>query len=332
MLKGLIRESLEKLENRMIVENGTPISDGLKYHVTNLIPLSENVFRFESKNYFNLINEVRELYSEGKITLSSFDEELIKTNIGKKGIYEGKEVWLDVPLVNEAEEQAEFGDLLKDKMSGGAVIEKEELFKEEVFHHLVGGRIGNIKGSAEKIKRKDIYNLIISLHYLMQENKAIKEGEKIVNDLYSYVDSFNEEERYGKILKRDITVIKDTYDNIDKIAEEIKNDLTENNFTINEAEYKGREVKIGKPMRNSGGGKKYMVYVKDPKSGNVRKISFGDLKGGLTAKVSNPEARKRFAARHNCKDKKDRMTAGYWACRINRFGHLWGGKTYPGYW
>jgi len=86
MLKELIRESLEKLENRIIVENGTSISEGLKYHITNLIPLSENVFRFESKNYFNLINEVRELYSEGKITLSSFDEELINTNIGKKGI------------------------------------------------------------------------------------------------------------------------------------------------------------------------------------------------------------------------------------------------------
>jgi hypothetical protein len=101
---------------------------------------------------------------------------------------------------------------------------------------------------------------------------------------------------------------------------------------INEAEYKGKKVELGKPMRNTGGGKKYYVYVKNPSTGKVKKISFGDVKGGLTAKVSNPEARRNFASRHNCKDKKDRLTAGYWACRINRYGHLWGGKTYGGYW
>jgi len=99
---------------------------------------------------------------------------------------------------------------------------------------------------------------------------------------------------------------------------------------INEAEYKGREVELNKPKR--GGSKKYHVYVKNPKTGNVKKIAFGDVHGGLTAKVSDPKARKAFAARHNCDMKKDKTKAGYWACRINRYGHLWGGKTYPGYW
>ncbi len=101
---------------------------------------------------------------------------------------------------------------------------------------------------------------------------------------------------------------------------------------LSEAEYQGKKVKVGYPMRNSGGGKKYKVYVKNPSTGKIKKITFGDVHGGLTAKVSNPEARRSFAARHKCKDKKDRMKAGYWACRLNRFGHLWGGKTYPGYW
>ncbi len=110
-------------------------------------------------------------------------------------------------------------------------------------------------------------------------------------------------------------------------------DLPMENITeLNEAEYKGKEVKLNHPMRNSGGGKKYYVYVKNPKTGNVKKISFGDVHGGLTAKVSNPEARKSFAARHKCSTKKDKTKAGYWACRINKYGHLWGGKTYPGYW
>jgi hypothetical protein len=101
---------------------------------------------------------------------------------------------------------------------------------------------------------------------------------------------------------------------------------------LNEAEYQGKKVKVGYPMRNSGSGKKYKVYVKNPSTGKIKKITFGDVHGGLTAKVSNPEARRSFAARHKCKDKKDRTKAGYWACRINRYGHLWGGKTYGGYW
>ena len=108
-------------------------------------------------------------------------------------------------------------------------------------------------------------------------------------------------------------------------------DLPMENITeLNEAEYKGKEVKLNYPMR--GGTKKYYVYVKNPKTGNVKKISFGDVHGGLTAKVSNPDARRSFAARHKCSTKKDKTKAGYWACRINKYGHLWGGKTYPGYW
>lgn len=99
---------------------------------------------------------------------------------------------------------------------------------------------------------------------------------------------------------------------------------------LDEAKYQGREVQLNYPMR--GGKKKYHVFVKDPKSGNIRQISFGDVHGGLTAKVSNSKARASFAARHQCHLKKDKTKAGYWACRINRYAHLWGGKTYPGFW
>jgi len=100
---------------------------------------------------------------------------------------------------------------------------------------------------------------------------------------------------------------------------------------VNEAEYKGREVELNHPTRSSGP-KKYKVYVKNPKTGNVKVVHFGDVSGGLTAKVSDPKARKSFAARHQCHLKKDKTKPGYWACRANRYGHPWGGKTYPGYW
>lgn len=180
------------------------LSESMTYHLDNNVSLIENIFRPFSKEFFNLINEARELYNEGEIEVSDEERWLVESDFGKKvRLANGLVVRLEVPYVTEH---------------------------------------------------------------------------------------------------------------------------------INEAEYKGRKVELGKPMRNSGGGKKYVVYVKNPSTGKVKKISFGDVHGGLTAKVSNPKARKAFASRHNCKTKKDRMTAGYWACRINRYGHLWGGKTYGGYW
>jgi hypothetical protein len=197
--------NLNNLIKKTIREHVEPkMSKGLEYHLNNDIPLTENIYRPHSDSFFNLINEVRELYYNGELSLNEEEVELIETDLGAKvKISNGKEVYLDIPLSEEF---------------------------------------------------------------------------------------------------------------------------------INEAEYNGKKVEIGKPRRNTGGGKKYVVYVKNPSTGRVKKISFGDVKGGLTAKVSNPKARKAFASRHNCKDKKDRMTAGYWACRLNRFGHLWGGKTYPGFW
>jgi hypothetical protein len=79
-----------------------------------------------------------------------------------------------------------------------------------------------------------------------------------------------------------------------------------------------KDPPIGKPMKNSGGGKKYKVYVRNPKTGKVKKITYGDSKGGLKGNWNNAEARKSFAARHNCEDKKDRTKAGYWACRAHK--------------
>ena len=199
--------NIEKILRKTLLEYSNPeiiVSENLKYHLDNNLSLMENVFRPHSQKFFDLINEVRELYYDGQMELSKEEIELVESDLGKKiTLKSGKEVYLDIPLAEEF---------------------------------------------------------------------------------------------------------------------------------INEAEYNGKKVEIGKPRRNTGGGKKYVVYVKNPSTGRVKKISFGDAHGGLTAKVSNPKARKSFAARHQCAKKKDRMTAGYWACRLNRFGHLWGGKTYPGFW
>jgi hypothetical protein len=80
---------------------------------------------------------------------------------------------------------------------------------------------------------------------------------------------------------------------------------------LDEAEYHGRKVPLGKPMQ--GDVKKFKVYVKDPKTGNVKKVNFGDP--NMRIKKSNPARRKSFRARHNCANPGPRTKARYWSCR-----------------
>ena len=84
-----------------------------------------------------------------------------------------------------------------------------------------------------------------------------------------------------------------------------------------EAEYQGRKVKLNKPMQ--GDAKKFKVYVKDPKTGNVKKVNFGQggkAKGGtMRIRKNNPAARRSFRARHNCDDPGPRTKARYWSCK-----------------
>ena len=99
---------------------------------------------------------------------------------------------------------------------------------------------------------------------------------------------------------------------------------------LNEAKLKGKDVALNKPKR--GGPKKFYVYVKNPKSGNVKKVNFGDS-GNLTVKLNEPGARASFAARHKCASKKDKTSPGYWSCNIGRYWKSLGGsKNFSGYW
>ena len=87
---------------------------------------------------------------------------------------------------------------------------------------------------------------------------------------------------------------------------------------VDEAEYQGRKVKLGKPMQ--GDVKKFKVYVKDPKTGNTKKVNFGhggsSVKGkAMKIKKNNPARRRSFRARHNCDNPGPRTKARYWSCR-----------------
>lgn len=189
-----------------LFETFNQVSENLKYHIDNNIPIFRNVFRPGSKTYFDLIKEARELYDSKRANFIGVDKFLFeKTDLGKWDFFENQLVPLDLPMINE-------------------------------------------------------------------------------------------------------------------------------DF-VNEAEYRGRKVKLNKPMRSSGP-KKYKVYVKNPKTGRVKLINFGDAKGGLTTKASSPGARRSFAARHRCKEKVGKagakLTAGYWSCVLPRYGLLKGRTS--GYW
>ena len=80
---------------------------------------------------------------------------------------------------------------------------------------------------------------------------------------------------------------------------------------LDEAEYRGRKVKLGKPMQ--GDVKKFKVYVRDPKTKNIKKVNFGDP--NMRIKKSNPARRRSFRARHNCSNPGPRTKARYWSCR-----------------
>ena len=124
------------------------------------------------------------------------------------------------------------------------------------------------------------------------------------------IDLINENENYCN------EYIVENYDDIQEFSKFMK----EYKSDINEAEYQGRKVKLGKPMQ--GDVKKFKVYVKNPQ-GNVVKVNFGH--GGSSAKKSgektmsirknNPDARKAFRARHNCDSPGPRHKARYWSCR-----------------
>ena len=116
-------------------------------------------------------------------------------------------------------------------------------------------------------------------------------------------------------------------------GEEVALDFPMINQEVLEEKKKAKKKKtppLGKPKR--GGPKAYYVYVRDPKTKRIKKVTFGS--GGLRAKINNPKARKAFAARHRCSQAKDRTTARYWSCRLPRYAKQLGlsVKNPGGFW
>ncbi len=273
------------------------LSEGLKHHMDNNKPLTEHLYRAGSTNYFNLWAEARSLYSREILDFTNEDDlaVLTETNLGHFGMLEdGTKVPLDFPI--ELNEEVNSDDL-----------------------------------------DNAIYRLEKVLKYLDIEYKETRRGEKYIQINYIPVTSpqsynpefvnvrYNNDEDLGVIKKRlGLSMLDEgasLEERISKIVTEAKKKKSKKNDN----------KKLNKPMRDSSGGKAYKVYVKDPKTGNIKTIRFGS--GGLKAKINNKTARNAYAARHKCSTRNDKTKASYWSCRLPRYAKLLGLKSsFTGFW
>jgi hypothetical protein len=152
---------------------------------------------------------------------------------------------------------------------------------------------------------QDVTVLQIPLPGELSEQESNEYAEKLAN--YMFEEGY---EDFDIIIGEEDNIIEETYDDDDEFYEQYGVLWFNEDDEVDEAEYQGRKVKLGKPMQ--GDVKKFKVYVKNPK-GNVVKVNFGDKKSRI--KKSNPKRRKSFRARHNCDNPGPRHKARYWSCR-----------------
>ena len=306
------------------------LSEGLKHHIDTNKPLTEHLYRAGSSAYFNLIAEARSLYSRGILEFTNEDDLAIltETDLGHFGIFEGKKVPLDFPI--ELNEQID---------EQGADTAWED-------------------GEGNKVTLQDILDMTKNIP---QKDYPTKKLAKVV---LNWDDNPEEVERIGQVevsKQYPILIMVDEAGKIQWIldgnhraqkalrskAETIPAKLIKPSMLsakakkvllgiVDLSEAKKKKGKnenkpIGKPMRDTSGGKAYKVYVRDPKTKKVKTVRFGS--GGLRAKINDSKARAAFAARHKCSTKKDKTKAGYWSCRLPRYAKLLGLKSnFGGFW
>ena len=263
----------------IMLQEGVNASPGLEFHQTHKKPLSECVFRIGSDAYVEFFAEARELFNEGALKLNELDRDLIKrTDIGEYGIFEGKNVPLDIPFINE--------DLARgyNWPASKATQDRKDM----------GYDLNDLLAVKSDLKKKG-FEVKVGYPTEIDPKIQIQHIDGDIDDLQSTLNQM-----FG-----------DNY--------HIVFDTNQRMFEA-KAKKKKKDPPIGKPKR--GGSKAYYVYVRDPKTKRIKKVSFGS--GGLRAKINNPKARRAFAARHKCSQKNDRTKASYWSCRLPRYAKALG--------
>jgi len=159
---------------------------------------------------------------------------------------------------------------------------------------------------SKKDKIKVLKTIISILDYDM---KIPGFGEKNYNKLKKYLNSL-EGKGTKESTENKVGMFEETYDGDEFYEMYGWIGAPDEDLDLWEAEYRGRKVKLNKPMQ--GDVKKFKVYVKNPK-GNIIKVNFGDP--NMRIKKSNPKRRKSFRARHNCDNPGPKTKARYWSCR-----------------
>ena len=229
--------------------------------------------------------------------------------------FKGVEVPLDLPMIYEG---PYFGILYHFTQDLIQVISDNTLRSPISFTRSLDSHVSNWLG--------DQPLLVLDKDKLRTKYKIRPYKDNTEDDDFEDISQYDEME---EVIDRDVTnldkyLIKVILPHPDENWEEA---LKEKNIpyeykksSVKENKKKKKDPPIGKPKR--GGSKAYYVYVRDPKTKKVKKVSFGS--GGLRAKIKNKEARNAFAARHKCKDKKDRTKAGYWSCNLPRYAKALG--------
>jgi hypothetical protein len=289
-LKKLIREVLEnkdcctatKPTKAPILNEGMQsrvlMTENMQYHIDNKKPLYETTLPYGSKEYLDLWVEARYLYSRGALNVEGIDKEKItETHLGEYGIFEGQLVPLDMPMLEEVL-------LTEDNIAELDKIKKEVEALMPSLSWIDDVTVSNYSG-----------DLDIELDYKLdpQEIKQLSQLASKYN-----MDLIYKTGKNATLTKR-------------RVPPKYENE------ELNEAEYQGRKVTLGKPSQ--GDSKKFKVYVKNDK-GKVVKVNFGfggkSAKGKrMVIKDKNPKARAAFRARHNCKNPGPRWKARYWSCK-----------------
>jgi len=280
------------------------LSENLQYHVHNKLPLTENTFRYGSQSFINLWAEARSLYLREIIHVNDDDKEILtETDLGNYGMYEGKKVPLGLPMENTVNESEDF--------------EEEEDWDDDDNIYTGPYSYGIDKRTWDRDWRLPKDNLFNASKTIKATNNRVDAIRKMLERFPKELDKFENDPNYP--------AFDMNYDELVKWYKSVSN------FDLSEAakKKKKKDPPIGKPKR--GGSKAYYVYVRDPRTKKVKKVSFGS--GGLKAKINNPKARKAFAARHKCSTKTDKTKAGYWSCRLPRYAKLLGLKSsFSGFW
>ena len=325
-LKKLIKEvmygdcckAIKPTRAPILNENLAPreiLSEGLKYHIDNKKPLTEHVYRAGSSNYFNLWAEARSLYTRGILDFSGDDLEILtETHLGEFGII------YEIEIGDKVKASKEYGGLSGEvvDIKGSFIIVKTKEGNQS--YHESDLRVLNKEGKK------------VPLDFIMEEEEVFPfeyKGFKYNVEILSNITN----DRGQKLYKISIDGVGsyNEYTNERDAHIDAKREIDDQLVFEGKKKSPKKDPPIGKPMRDSSGGKAYKVYVRDPKTKKIKTVRFGS--GGLKAKINNSKARQAFAKRHKCSTRNDKTKASYWSCRLPRYAKLLGLKSsFSGFW